>query len=95
MVLIHPSSVLEHRPEWVLYHEFVLTSKNYIRTVLDVKADWFFDIDTEYFNLTELPECDAKRTLLRIRKRKSGKPSAAPANVPAEDSEDEPKDGED
>ncbi len=88
MVLIHPSSVLEHRPEWVLYHEFVLTSKNYIRTVLDVKADWFFDIDTEYFSLTELPECDAKRALLRVRKRKATKP---PADA-AEGSDEEPKD---
>ncbi|KAJ8612995.1 hypothetical protein MRB53_037203 [Persea americana] len=26
--------------DWVLYHEFVLTSKNYIRTVTAVKAEW-------------------------------------------------------
>ncbi|KRX87940.1 putative pre-mRNA-splicing factor ATP-dependent RNA helicase DHX15 [Trichinella pseudospiralis] len=35
VVQLHPSTVLDHKPEWVLYNEFVLTSKNYIRTVTD------------------------------------------------------------
>ena len=39
-VLLHPSTVLASDAEWVLYNEFVLTSKNYIRTVTVVKAEW-------------------------------------------------------
>jgi pre-mRNA-splicing factor ATP-dependent RNA helicase DHX15/PRP43 len=39
-VLVHPSTVLAHEAEWVLYNEFVLTSKNYIRTVTAVKPEW-------------------------------------------------------
>ena len=39
-VLLHPSTVLAHDAEWVLYHEFVLTTKNYIRTVTAVKPEW-------------------------------------------------------
>ena len=39
-VLLHPSTVLAHEAEWVLYNEFVLTSKNYIRTVTAVKPEW-------------------------------------------------------
>lgn len=35
---LHPSTCLDHKPEWVLYNEFVLTTKNFIRTVTDVKA---------------------------------------------------------
>ena len=34
VVAIHPSSVLDHRPEFVLYHDFVLTKRNFIRTCL-------------------------------------------------------------
>ena len=30
----------DHKPEWVLYNEFVLTTKNYIRTCTDVKPEW-------------------------------------------------------
>ena len=39
-VLLHPSTVLSHDSEWVVYNEFVLTSKNYIRTVTAVKPEW-------------------------------------------------------
>ena len=40
VVQLHPSTCLDHKPEWVLYNEFVLTSKNYIRTCTDVKSEW-------------------------------------------------------
>lgn len=39
-VLLHPSTVLSHDAEWVLYNEFVLTTKNYIRTITAVKPEW-------------------------------------------------------
>ncbi len=32
--------MLDHKPEWALYNEFVLTTKNYIRTVSDIKPEW-------------------------------------------------------
>jgi pre-mRNA-splicing factor ATP-dependent RNA helicase DHX15/PRP43 len=39
-VLLHPSTVLGYDADWVLYNEFVLTTKNYIRTVTSVKPEW-------------------------------------------------------
>ena len=39
-VLLHPSTVLGQDSEWVVYNEFVLTTKNYIRTVTAVKPEW-------------------------------------------------------
>lgn len=39
IVQLHPSTVMDHKPEWVIYNEFVLTTKNYIRTVTDVKRE--------------------------------------------------------
>ena len=39
-VMLHPSCVLGQDSEWVLYNEFVLTTKNYIRTVTAVKPEW-------------------------------------------------------
>lgn len=44
IVALHPSTALDHKPEWALYDEFVLTSKNYIRTVTDIKMDWLLEI---------------------------------------------------
>jgi pre-mRNA-splicing factor ATP-dependent RNA helicase DHX15/PRP43 len=39
-VLLHPSTVLGQESEWVVYNEFVLTTKNYIRSVTAVKPEW-------------------------------------------------------
>lgn len=39
-VLLHPSTVLGYEAEWVLYNEFVLTTKSFIRTVTAVKGEW-------------------------------------------------------
>lgn len=41
IVQLHPSTCLDHKPDWVIYNEFVLTTKNYIRTVTDVKRKFF------------------------------------------------------
>lgn len=40
IVQLHPSTCLDHKPDWVIYNEFVLTTKNYIRTVTDVKREF-------------------------------------------------------
>jgi pre-mRNA-splicing factor ATP-dependent RNA helicase DHX15/PRP43 len=39
-VLLHPSTVLGVDSEWVVYNEFVLTTKNYVRTVTAIKPEW-------------------------------------------------------
>lgn len=39
-VILHPSTVLQQESEWLVYNEFVLTTKNYIRTVTVVKPEW-------------------------------------------------------
>lgn len=65
VVMLHPSTNLDNKPEWVMYNEFVLTSKNYIRTVTDVKADWLLEIAPQYFDMANFPECEAKKILMR------------------------------
>jgi pre-mRNA-splicing factor ATP-dependent RNA helicase DHX15/PRP43 len=50
----------------VLYQEFVLTSKNYIRTVTDVRGEWLIDVATHYFDLKNFPPGDTKRALERL-----------------------------
>ncbi|CDS36026.1 pre mRNA splicing factor ATP dependent [Echinococcus multilocularis] len=69
VVQLHPSTVLDHKPEWVLYNEFVLTTKNYIRTVTEVKPDWLIRIAPQYYDMTNFPECEAKRILERCAHR--------------------------
>jgi len=42
--MIHPSTVIDSKPDWVLYNEFVLTSRNYIRTVTVIRPEWLFEV---------------------------------------------------
>jgi pre-mRNA-splicing factor ATP-dependent RNA helicase DHX15/PRP43 len=71
VVALHPSVSMDHKPEWVLYNEFVLTSKNYIRTVTEVTGDWLIEIAPHYYDLANFPQCEAKRVLERLAQRKS------------------------
>ncbi|KAJ5713352.1 uncharacterized protein N7483_010533 [Penicillium malachiteum] len=72
-VLIHPSTVLAHDAEWVLYHEFVLTSKNYIRTVTAVKPEWLLDIAPTYYDVSTFPKGELRSSLMRAAERLSRK----------------------
>ncbi|XP_034952002.1 pre-mRNA-splicing factor ATP-dependent RNA helicase DHX15 isoform X2 [Chelonus insularis] len=73
MVQLHPSSCLDHKPEWVIYNEFVLTTKNYIRTVTDIKPEWLLKIAPQYYDLQNFPQCEAKRQLEVIQARLESK----------------------
>lgn len=44
MVHLHPSNCLDHKPEWVIYNEYVLTTRNFIRTVTDIRGEWLVSI---------------------------------------------------
>lgn len=58
--------MLEHKPEWVAYNEFVLTTKNYIRSVTDIKGEWLIAVAAHYYDLENFPPGEAKRTLERL-----------------------------
>ncbi|KAF4348069.1 hypothetical protein F8388_012402 [Cannabis sativa] len=70
VVHLHPSNCLDHKPEWVIYNEYVLTSRNFIRTVTDVRGEWLVDIAPHYFDLENFPQCEAKRVLERLYKKR-------------------------
>ncbi len=63
LVHIHPGSVVSSRPEWVIFEEFALTTKNYIRTVTTTNVDWLIELAPHYFDLETFPKCEAKAEL--------------------------------
>ena len=69
VVAIHPSSVLDSKPQWTLFQEFVLTSKNYIRTVLNVRVEWLVEIAPHYFDLENWPDGETKKELENVYRR--------------------------
>ncbi len=50
----------------VLYQEFVLTTRNYIRTCTNIKGEWLIDIAPQYYDLANFPQGDARRGLERL-----------------------------
>lgn len=73
VVQLHPSCCLDHKPEWVLYNEFVLTTRNYIRTCTEVKADWLLDCASQYYDLSNFPNCEGKRVLEKVVARRASR----------------------
>nr|XP_018679353.1 PREDICTED: probable pre-mRNA-splicing factor ATP-dependent RNA helicase DEAH2 isoform X2 [Musa acuminata subsp. malaccensis] len=83
VVHLHPSTCLDHKPEWVIYNEYVLTSRNFIRTVTDIRGEWLIDIAPHYYDLSNFPSCEAKRVLERLyNKRDKEKGESKTRNKP-------------
>jgi len=66
---LHPSTCISHKPEWVIFHEFVLTSKNFIRTCTEIEPEWLLEICPKYYEMSSFPQCEAKRELEKIWKK--------------------------
>ena len=77
VVALHPSTSLNHAPEWVIYDEFVLTNKQYVRTVTDVEGEWLLEFAPHYFELDHFPpNSDCRLKIERIhlqRERRNSK----------------------
>jgi len=71
VVRLHPSTSMDRKPDWVMYHEFVLTSQNYVRTVTAVEGHWLLELAPHYYDLDHFPDGTAKRTLMRLKNQKT------------------------
>lgn len=61
-VYIHPSSGLaQELPRWVIYHELVLTTKEYMRQVTELKPDWLVEIAPHYYQLKDVEDSSSKK----------------------------------
>jgi ATP-dependent RNA helicase DHX8/PRP22 len=60
-VYIHPSSALFQRnPEWVIYHELVMTTREYMREVTSIEPKWLIEVAPAYFKVVD-PRALSKR----------------------------------
>lgn len=63
VVAIHPSSLYDAKPTFVVYHELILTSKNYIRTITPIKAEWLLLEAPNYFNPSLIKNMETRKEL--------------------------------
>ena len=41
-------------PKWVIYHELVFTTKEYMREIIEVKPEWLMEVAPHYYKNIDL-----------------------------------------
>eukprot|EP01122_Echinamoeba_exundans_P012218 TRINITY_DN5056_c0_g1_i1.p1 TRINITY_DN5056_c0_g1~~TRINITY_DN5056_c0_g1_i1.p1 ORF type:complete len:1044 (+),score=244.51 TRINITY_DN5056_c0_g1_i1:328-3132(+) len=60
-VQIHPSSSLfQQLPRWMIYHELVFTTKEFMRQVIEIKPEWLVEVAGHYYSAAMIQESQKK-----------------------------------
>ncbi|CAH9143385.1 unnamed protein product [Cuscuta epithymum] len=66
-VYIHPSSALfQRQPDWVIYHELVMTTKEYMREVTVIDPKWLVELAPRYFKVADPTKMSKRKRQERI-----------------------------
>ncbi|KER23198.1 hypothetical protein T265_14685, partial [Opisthorchis viverrini] len=58
----HPNSCLaEELPKWVIYHELVFTTKEFMRQLIEIEPKWLLEVAPHYYKEKEI-ECGVANT---------------------------------
>uniref|UniRef100_A0A0N4ZXF3 RNA helicase n=1 Tax=Parastrongyloides trichosuri TaxID=131310 RepID=A0A0N4ZXF3_PARTI len=68
IVLIHPSSVINAKPEFILFNEYVQTKQDFVRCCTELQPEWLLQIAPEYFDFETMPPSELKRRLVNVEK---------------------------
>lgn len=61
-VMMHPQSCLvEDLPRWVVYHELVMTTKEYMRNVVVIDGKWLLEVAPHYYRDNEVHDTTNKK----------------------------------
>jgi ATP-dependent RNA helicase DHX8/PRP22 len=67
VVFIHPSSAIFNRqPEWVIYHEIVMTTKEYMREVTTIDPKWLVEFAPSFFKTGDPSKLSKHKKQLRL-----------------------------
>ncbi|EFP86047.1 adenosinetriphosphatase [Puccinia graminis f. sp. tritici CRL 75-36-700-3] len=67
-VFIHPSSALFNRaPEWIIYHELVLTTKEYCRDVTAIEPKWLTEVAPTFFKVADAKTMSKRKQNERVQ----------------------------
>ncbi|KAK8551068.1 hypothetical protein V6N13_119560 [Hibiscus sabdariffa] len=66
-VYIHPSSALfQRQPDWVIYHELVMTTKEYMREVTVIDPKWLVELAPRFFKQADPSKMSKRKRQERI-----------------------------
>ncbi|XVF73182.1 hypothetical protein PTKIN_Ptkin12aG0180500 [Pterospermum kingtungense] len=66
-VYIHPSSALfQRQPDWVIYHELVMTTKAYMREATTIDPKWLVELAPRFFKVADPTKMSKRKHQERI-----------------------------
>jgi len=66
-VYIHPSSALFNKnPEWLIYHELVMTTKEYMRAVMAIEPKWLVELAPQFFRAADPTRMTKAKRMMKI-----------------------------
>ncbi|KAF8108125.1 hypothetical protein N665_0114s0018 [Sinapis alba] len=66
-VYIHPSSALfQRQPDWVIYHDLVMTTKEYMREVTVIDPKWLVELAPRFFKVADPTHMSKRKRQERI-----------------------------
>lgn len=66
-VYIHPSSALFNRnPEWIIYHELILTTREYCHNVTAVEPKWLVEVAPQFFKVADANKISKRKKQEKI-----------------------------
>ena len=66
-VYIHPSSTtFQSQPDWVIYHNLVMTTKEYMREVMQIDPKWLVELAPRYFKEADANKLSRRKQRERI-----------------------------
>ena len=72
-VHIHPSSALhQQQPRWVVYHELVFTTKEFMRSIVEIKPEWLVEIAPHYYKKKDVEDEANKKMPKGVGKAAAG-----------------------
>jgi pre-mRNA-splicing factor ATP-dependent RNA helicase DHX16 len=63
-VMIHPNSSLFEQqppPRWIIYHELVFTTKEFMRQVIEIENSWLLEVAPHYYKAKDLEDSKMKK----------------------------------
>lgn len=66
-VYIHPSSALFNRnPEWLVYHELILTTREYCHNVTVIEPKWLVEFAPQFFKVADANKISKRKKQEKI-----------------------------
>ncbi|XP_059142711.1 pre-mRNA-splicing factor ATP-dependent RNA helicase DHX16-like [Physella acuta] len=71
-VMVHPNSCLfEEHPRWLVYHELVFTTKEFMRQVIEIENLWLLEVAPHYYRSKDLEDGAGKKMPKKVGKAKN------------------------